>query len=906
MRVFPPAVLACFASRSLVLATVTAAALLSGGCFRSRMLSPHKSCPADDPNCNTGSGARDAAADGKRDAIADGKRDGAGGTLADGAREGDAAGGRDGKRDGVGGGEPAGDARRDSNGDGPRDGGAGGKRDARSDGIGDGKRDACGPIELCGNGIDDDCNGFADCFDKACMSDPACIDRKKETCDNGIDDDGNGFADCEDPACFGDKACTVPGKEICNNNLDDDGDGQIDCEDPDCVADPICAPVPGAEICDNGKDDNGDGLVDCTDPQCKTFPACLLAACVPDVDFGAIAPSGASVTRAMATTDATASFATCAPPGGVARVGGFSLAVATDVRLDFSQGTGAAHVVALFQAGVGQACDANPVDCLNVKDKTTATHGYVGLAPGSYWVVVQSYPGTAGAATVTLSTGQPGTAEICNNGIDDDGDGAMDCADLDCATAPSCNLCLPDITLGTIVVGGEAKSANIDTTKGQNRYHPDCAGLSDGNDVVVKFSTKETLNLNLDIWQYSGDHAYALFYWPEPGKACDSRRGGCNDLNGEYHARYNWKTFAPGDYVLIFKALAAGEEGSLSLTLTAYPTRGVEICDNNVDDDGDQLVDCADPDCYNLPRCAAPLCMPDEDLGDIDVGTRVSVAVDLTTATKVYRSECGKGDGRGRAYRVNLLAPMTLEFRCTQTGDHVIEISTQTGPLDACDAHITNCSDPINDPGGCNFGFPSLQPGVHYVLISAFASGDEGTMSLTLRGVAEDAPEICNNGIDDDQDGAIDCDDRKCTTDETCRSLRCRPDKNLGLLPLDGSSSAVAVQTSGAGDDQSKSCTSGMGGEDSVVSFELPGDTDLTIDWAQVGDHVFALYEADTVALPCEANIPVDCTATKGTAMGSYRRSLPAGKYYLVVDADRAGSEGGVILQIGGTLAATP
>jgi hypothetical protein len=28
--------------------------------------------------------------------------------------------------------------------------------------------------------------------------------------------------------------------------------------------------------------------------------------------------------------------------------------------------------------------------------------------------------------------------EICNNGIDDDGDGRVDCADADCADDPAC------------------------------------------------------------------------------------------------------------------------------------------------------------------------------------------------------------------------------------------------------------------------------------------------------------------------------------------------------------------------------------------------------------------------------------------------------------------------------------
>lgn len=32
----------------------------------------------------------------------------------------------------------------------------------------------------------------------------------------------------------------------------------------------------------------------------------------------------------------------------------------------------------------------------------------------------------------------------------------------------------------------------------------------------------------------------------------------------------------------------------------------VEICDDGIDNDGDGLIDCDDPDCFGDPGCAAP------------------------------------------------------------------------------------------------------------------------------------------------------------------------------------------------------------------------------------------------------------------------------------------------------------
>lgn len=874
------------------------------------MLNPPKVCPPDNPRCNE-PGQGDASADGPRDGQGDGRRDGQTDTLRDGPRDGlrDADGPRDLRSDGrdLGGDRPADGAevgRSDARGpevpvDGRRDGAADGQRDVRPDGRADTR--ICAPVEICDNDEDDDCDGYVDCKDQACMADPTCIGQKKETCDNQLDDDANGFTDCRDPACFGDPACATPGVEVCNNSLDDDRDNLVDCADSDCANDPACKVAPGDEICDNGIDDNGDRLIDCTDPKCKTFPACLTSACAPDVDFGAIASSGASVTRTLSTTGATASFATCAAPGGEARVGSFSLAAATDVRLDFSQPAGAAHVVALFRAGVGQACDQNPVDCLRVGDKPTAQQTYHALPAGNYWLVVQSFPGTAGSTTVTLSTGSSGATELCDNGIDDDKDGALDCADLDCAAALTCNLCVPDIDLGVLVRDGPSKSATVDTTQGQDRYHTACHGTSTGKDVVVRFTVLETSVLRLD-WRQTGDHLYALVEAPKAGARCDSDpKPGCPDWGGETRGAEYWSFLEPGDHLLIFKPVTAGQEGTVSITLRALGNRGVEICDNEIDDDGNQLVDCDDPSCFGLPLCAAPLCMPDGDLGDVGVGSRISLHADLTDAMHVFHADCAKGDGRGLAYRLNLLEPMNLEVEWKQRGDHVLQIARQVGPLATCDEDPRkNCADLSLLP--TRFAFPELQPGVHYLLVQGFTAGSEGMIDLGLLGASQRVLEICDNGEDDDGDGFVDCNDRKCAADTSCLKVRCRADKDLGLLPLDGSALSAAVQTSGAGNEQAKSCVSAPGGEDAVFSFELPGVTNLVVEWAQVGNHALALYQADVAPVPCEANALVQCVATKDTSTGSFTANgLPAGKYYLVADADQPGSEGGVILQISGT-----
>jgi hypothetical protein len=141
-----------------------------------------------------------------------------------------------------------------------------------------------------------------------------------------------------------------------------------------------------------------------------------------------------------------------------------------------------------------------------------------------------------------------------------------------------------------------------------------------------------------------------------------------------------------------------------------------------------------------------------------------------------------------------------------------------------------------------------------------------------------------------------------------CAKFACRADQTAGILPLDGSPVSLVVQTAMAGDDQKMtSCVSAPGGQDGDIDLQLPAKADLTLEWAQVGTHDFALYSDEGALFACDAGTAFACVTSDGMATGTHVfTGLPPGRYHLIVDADAPGKEGGVVLQLSAVASVMP
>ncbi|MDB4930211.1 MAG: Tryptophan synthase alpha chain [Myxococcaceae bacterium] len=227
----------------------------------------------------------------------------------------------------------------------------------------------------CGDGVDNDCDGFRDCTDPGCdpicrpVVDAGCVASGPEgsnaQCADGVDNDCDGYTDCVDFGCSmssavticpradagpPDAGCVRTGTEdntaACADRVDNDCDGYVDCIDFDCqrATVPACprdagtrpdvACVPTFEssnaACADGVDNDCDGFTDCADHSCTT--TCLVTVCVRTNDAGACVCRGPESTAAACSNgldDDCDGFTDCAdfdcsmnPSLGLCRDGG--------------------------------------------------------------------------------------------------------------------------------------------------------------------------------------------------------------------------------------------------------------------------------------------------------------------------------------------------------------------------------------------------------------------------------------------------------------------------------------------------------------------------------------------------------------------------------------------------------
>ncbi|HHO54501.1 MAG TPA: hypothetical protein ENK18_27425 [Deltaproteobacteria bacterium] len=223
-----------------------------------------------------------------------------------------------------------------------------------------------------------------------------------------------------------------------------------------------------SEICDDGLDNDGDGDIDCADSECSASPGCATEYTVIDTIGGLADSSGASQGFQYDTNGATA------------------------MKFELSGGSGDADLYVRF----GAAPTTSTYDCRPYLNGNNETCEFDPAQSGTYYVMVRAYTTYSGATlTVSAAGATPPTPEVCDDGLDNDGDGDIDCVDADCAADPACAVPTPEVCDDGLDNDGDGDIDCVDTDCAAD---PVCAVACPGGEHVGTLSSS---NRN-DYYEY--------------------------------------------------------------------------------------------------------------------------------------------------------------------------------------------------------------------------------------------------------------------------------------------------------------------------------------------------------------------------------------------------------------------
>ncbi|RMG19718.1 MAG: hypothetical protein D6729_04585 [Deltaproteobacteria bacterium] len=194
------------------------------------------------------------------------------------------------------------------------------------------------------------------------------------------------------------------------------------------------------------------------------------------------------------------------------------------------------------------------------------------------------------------------------------------------------------------------------------------------------------------------------------------------------------------------QAQAGGAFTSASVVLEPHLTE--KACEDGMDDDGDELVDCADPDCEGQPLSNGALCQNGArycPAGELSEAT-CSDAVDNDCDGQI---DCDDGDCDGLACSPFGAVCTAGTCQCPGTG---VEGDTIDDCYDGTDNDCDGLTD--GDDSDC-IGRPCDAQGNRW--------SDDGMGSITCGCFKDqDSETNCGDGFDNDCDGARDCQDTDC------------------------------------------------------------------------------------------------------------------------------------------------
>ncbi len=240
-------------------------------------------------------------------------------------------------------------------------------------------------------------------------------------------------------------------------------------------------------------------------------------------------------------------------------------------------------------------------------EETWAVVQFDAVAGRAYHVFVEQEDDGAGyQLDVAFEPCPQAAPERCGDQRDNDFDGRLDCHDTDCTEHPRC-VALEGSCDNPIPLGFDARF------EGSNQGRPDveqthraCDGGGDGGDLYFELVAPadgvaciESFGSDFDTLLEVGGRCPRVFVGEDTGIACDD--------NSAYsrQSRLQFEVSAGESYYLRVDGSLAQPRGDFVLDVRLAPCAALDVedCRDERDQDGDLLVDCADPDCAESGYC---------------------------------------------------------------------------------------------------------------------------------------------------------------------------------------------------------------------------------------------------------------------------------------------------------------
>jgi hypothetical protein len=199
--------------------------------------------------------------------------------------------------------------------------------------------------------------------------------------------------------------------------------------------------------------------------------------------------------------------------------------------------------------------------------------------------------------------------------------------------------CVP---VDSIPCGGSVDSANDASGSTSRILTNDCYGAEwSGPEIAWSLTFPDDLRAEIELSGFSGD--LDLFLFAQNGGDCDTNDCLATSLSGEGRDERMIYMGTAGETVYI---MVDGYEGSVSSFHLDAACVVPEDCDDDVDNDGDTVTDCDDPECRWVLPCYEDIC--DDGIDNDDDGPTdcedfdcMSLPECPTTCTPTASVECG-------------------------------------------------------------------------------------------------------------------------------------------------------------------------------------------------------------------------------------------------------------------------